>query len=490
MVHLTIRARIIFWFGLIITAILCAFSVLVYFNFQTALLANTDDFLELKAEGVLDYIDAYWVAQNRKGLENSRETASFIKTNSRNFVKIAQNRVGEIPVDPALTDISLSIFSTEGQLLASSDSVAKNKWLSPQALKAVLKGKSFFDPLVGNLSRQPQASRRIITVPVVEGNTIICILQLAKPLTDAQRTLNQLKIKLAMFLPVSILLVVVAAWLLASLILHPLKSIIHTVRHITADKLSSRVPLFTTKDEIRDLSETFNDMLEKLEKAFLMQERIVQDVSHELRTPLTILKGEMEVALKKARSPEEYQATLTSGLEEINKINHMVENLLLLARFDSHQSGLVLKEIDFESFVQGIIDDMSLFAKQKSIVIHTDLTKDVFIRADEQHLYRALINILDNAVKYTPQGGNIFVTLKKTPDMTVLGVADTGIGIDPNRLPFIFDRFYRADTSRSSRGFGLGLSIAKTIIDAHDGKIEVTSLLKRGTSFLVSFPLA
>jgi len=293
-----------------------------------------------------------------------------------------------------------------------------------------------------------------------------------------------------LFLPASLLLAVVTGWLLADVTLRPLNSFIKTVRHISADRLSARVEAPATKDEMRLLADTFNDMLGKLEQAFAMQKQIVQDVSHELRTPLTILKGEIEVALKKVRSRDEYQSTLTSSLEEIDRINRMVENLLFLARFDSRQFVFELKEILLTPFLEVIINDVRVLADQKDIELKSELRADVFVRADRGNLKRAMINVLDNAVKYTPAQGTVVVSLTKQNDRAIIRVSDTGGGIEAARLPFVFDRFYRADTARASAGFGLGLSIAKAIVEAHRGSIEVTSVIGHGSVFTVSLPLS
>ena len=490
MIHPTIRTRIILWFGLMVTGILCIFSLFAYYNFRATLLADTDDLLKLKAIGVINYIDAYWNSQKRKGLERGEDPLRFAKFNSINFVKISETWVDAIPADPELADISISIFSQTGQLFASSRNFAGTQPLSKAAVAAALQGKTVLTDVVDRTAGGPKKRMHVLTVPVVEDDVMVCILQLGRPLTFVHRALGKLRVKLLLFLPASLLLAVVTGWLLADVTLRPLNSFIKTVRHISADRLSARVEAPATKDEMRLLADTFNDMLGKLEQAFAMQKQIVQDVSHELRTPLTILKGEIEVALKKVRSRDEYQSTLTSSLEEIDRINRMVENLLFLARFDSRQFVFELKEILLTPFLEVIINDVRVLADQKDIELKSELRADVFVRADRGNLKRAMINVLDNAVKYTPAQGTVVVSLTKQNDRAIIRVSDTGGGIEAARLPFVFDRFYRADTARASAGFGLGLSIAKAIVEAHRGSIEVTSVIGHGSVFTVSLPLS
>lgn len=249
-----------------------------------------------------------------------------------------------------------------------------------------------------------------------------------------------------------------------------------------------RIPVPQTKDEIRRLVDTFNQMLEELDKSFSSQQQIVQDISHELRTPLTILKGEMELALKKMRSSHEYEITLRSSLEEINKINRIVENLLMLARFDSHQVKLSFQPIALGELIAGIMQDVRVLSDQKGLHVTVSAGPGISVEGDEMHVRRAILNIVDNAIKYTPQEGTISVVVKEDTSHAIVTISDTGVGIASENLSFIFDRFYRVDASRSSKGFGLGLSIAQAIVEAHRGTVTVASQPGQGTTFTILFP--
>jgi len=230
-------------------------------------------------------------------------------------------------------------------------------------------------------------------------------------------------------------------------------------------------------------------MLSELEKSFSAQKQIIADVSHELRTPLTIIRGEMEVALKRVRSSEEYKSIMESSLEEVNRITRIVEHLLLLARLDSHEIKLDFQPVSLSELVAGILGDINVLARQKNITIEAAVGENIFIDADQLNLHRAISNILDNAIKYTGQNGVVTVTLSEGFADIELIVKDTGIGIASHELEHIFDRFYRIDNARSTFGFGLGLSLAKTIFTAHNAQILVSSELNVGTTVTVLFPL-
>ncbi len=254
-------------------------------------------------------------------------------------------------------------------------------------------------------------------------------------------------------------------------------------------KLKLKVP--GTKDEIQKLAETFNTMLDRLERDFNSQRQLFQDLSHELKTPLTILKGEFEVALKKARSLEEYAFILKSALEEINRITSLAENLLLLAKFDSKEVGLDKKRLNLNSLLLNIINSLKGLSELKQIPISFAASDEkVFLNGDENQLKTLFLNILDNAIKYTPQKGKIYISLERDRGLARVSIKDTGMGINKEEISHIFDRFYRVDKSRNSSGFGLGLSIAKSIAEAHEGKIEAESEPSKGTTFIVYLPLS
>jgi len=263
---------------------------------------------------------------------------------------------------------------------------------------------------------------------------------------------------------------------------------IKTIHDITVENMKLKLKLPGTRDEIEKLAETFNDMLARLDNAFTAHKRLFEDLSHDLKTPLTVIKGEFEVALKKERAPEEYGAVLRSGLEEVNKIIRLAENMLLLASFETRNIIPDRRELDICLLARLAINSIRKLADEKNIKINMMHDEGISLKGDEQQLKQMFLNLLDNAVKYTPREGSVKVEIRAENSGVAIKIADTGSGIPEAHIGHIFDRFYRVDKSRTEKGFGLGLSIVKSVVDAHCGTIRVESSPGRGTTFILYLP--
>ena len=485
----SIRSKIAFLYMVILGLTLTSFSVVVYQYMWFSLHENMDRLLISKAAGIENAINTYWDAEKLGLVSGGQDEKAYMKRRNINFAKIAERWVEEEPKDPRLLDTIVRIFNTDGVPIASSKVMPDAVFVPRKEFLSVLQGRQRFDTVAVEISAKKTAAVKVFSAPVFENDKVAYIVQVASPLDAVEIVLNNLKIALFMVVPIVVLATGVVGYLLAMAALHPVNSMIRTIRQITAANMKLKITVPATNDEIQRLAETFDDMLARLDNAFTSQRQFVEDMSHELKTPLTIMKGEFEVALKKARSAEEYESILKSSLEEVNKISSVVENLLIIARLESSQITPEITGVDLAVLVRNIINDMNVLADQKQIALTFSAPRSLQVRGDTNQLKRLFVNLLDNAIKYTPGGGKISVYMDSDEKQASIRVVDNGNGIPPEELEHIFDRFYRVDKSRSSVGFGLGLSIVKSIAEMHKGSISVSSQFGQGATFTVKLPL-
>lgn len=271
--------------------------------------------------------------------------------------------------------------------------------------------------------------------------------------------------------------------------LEPVKSVVRTARDISTDDLSLRIESGHRGDEIGELIETFNDMISRLDKSVKKIKQFSGDVSHELRTPLTIIRGEIEVLLRKERSKEEYQKILNSALEETAYLERIIDDLLFLSRIEALNKKVFEQTVQLDAILLEVMEGQEWAAKKKGVQLDIREVEPAEIKGEEVLLERMLTNIVENAIRYTPAGGRIEVALDNKNGSASLWIRDTGLGIPEESLPHIFDRFYVVDKSRSKEtgGSGLGLSIVKRVADSHRATIEVQSKVGQGTSFHIIF---
>lgn len=277
------------------------------------------------------------------------------------------------------------------------------------------------------------------------------------------------------------------AVLLTPRLFRPLDDIATVARQITrADDLSRRVPHAERQDEIGDLARAFNQTIERLERLFRTQQRLLADVSHELRTPLTSVRGNIDLMRRMGEGDPE---SLDVIQEELNRMTRLVGDLLLLARADSGGLPLERKVVELDNILFDVYRQVTV--PEPPVIVELTAVDQITVLGDDDRLKQLLLNLVDNAIKYTPPGGRVTISLSKKAGWAHVEVADTGIGIPPENLPHIFERFYRVDKARtrSQGGSGLGLSIAKWIAQAHGGAIRVTSEMGVGTTFTLTLPV-
>jgi heavy metal sensor kinase len=263
-------------------------------------------------------------------------------------------------------------------------------------------------------------------------------------------------------------------------------------QNISSRSLYERMPVSDTGDELEQLSISLNRMIERLEEAFHHISRFSADASHELRTPLTIMRGELENAVQNPKLDADVREMLGAVLEETVRLSKIVDQLLTMSRLDAGEAFLDVSRFDFSELVRTTVEHMRLLADEKKLALKVDAAVEVQVEGDQSRLRQVVVNLLDNAIKYTPDGGCINVGVSGEPHKAVLSVIDTGIGISQEGQEHIFERFYRTDKARSRElgGTGLGLSIVKSIGAAHGGRVSVQSQEGRGSTFRFEIPRA
>jgi heavy metal sensor kinase len=318
------------------------------------------------------------------------------------------------------------------------------------------------------------------------------LVEVGAPTTPIEAMLDRLLLLLGVGLPVVVLVAVGGGYFLVKRALTPVDQIGSKAELISQHNLSDRLPVTRTGDELERLSVSLNHMITRLDDAFQNSKRFVADASHELRTPLTILRGELENLVADTRLVPENRERIGSLLEEVERLSKIVERLFALSRLDAGEAQAEWVPLDLGQLAATTAEHMALLAEDKRISITCDPPPAVTVKGDRVRLKEVMVNLLDNAIKYTPEGGAVHLKVGTTNGHAVLDVVDTGIGIPAEAVSHVFDRFFRVDQVRSREDgcAGLGLSIVKSICNAHGGEVEVESVVGRGSRFRVKLPLA
>jgi heavy metal sensor kinase len=328
-----------------------------------------------------------------------------------------------------------------------------------------------------------------MTLTTADGSRFL--VESGAPYNQIEVVLHGLLLTLAIYMPFIVSLAVAGGYWLMRRSLQPVDEITRRAEGITSTNLGERLPVIRTGDELERLSVSLNRMIERLDDAFQHINRFSADASHELRTPLTILQLELEGIAQNHHGDASLGDQIGSALEETHRMSRIVESLLAISRLDAGEVKMDLTRLDLGELAAATGDEMALIAEEKSIRVRIHTTPGVQVEGDRTRLQQVILNLIDNAIKYTQIGGKVEINVAVHGDAAVLEVSDNGPGIPAHALPHVFERFYRADKARSraSGGAGLGLSIVKAICAAHNAEVKVSSQEGRGTSFRVELPL-
>ena len=458
----TLRVRFALWTAGLLFGALVIFGIFVYANMSRSLATGVDDTLHLTAMQLLAEVevkDGELVVK-----ENPLEDAEFAQLREQGMSMRVLYPTGQpveafgpyqdLPISP--TDLSITDLSGE------------------------------FTTVIHSGSQEPV---RVYTSPISLGNQVFGILQVIQSLKNVRSTLDLLLISLLIGGPLIVILAGSGGYFLAARALAPIDKITRTARHISAHDLSTRLNLPQTEDEVGRLGDTFDSMMDRLEKAFQRERQFTADASHELRTPMSAMQTIIGSTVARQRTPAEYQQALFDLGREAEQMRILTEGLLQLARNDSATQHVKTECVDVSTLLRDVLDSLRPLAEEKELQITDDIPGGLSVMGDSDGLIRLFVNLIDNAIKYTERG-SITVSAKSLPNqMLEITISDTGVGIAAKHLPHIFNRFYRIDESRSTEGIGLGLAIALDIARAHGGDISVESEVGRGTIFVVQLSI-
>jgi len=453
---MSLRTRLTLLYAALLGGILLLFAVLVYLIVSVVLFEQVDNTLR----------------------DTTREIANNLSIDPQN---------DEIFWRPSLqpsSNVFVQIWDRQGGLVWSSNNIIG---LTEPLDKAGLAANMLIVRNIGDLGNN---HLRVLTVPLQARGHNIGTMQAAQSLDLVDTIRTSLLYILLLLALASMALAGFASWFSLGQALKPLETATRVAEQINrADDLARRIPYDgPPDDEIGTLTEAVNRSLEQLETLFTSQQRFLADVSHELRTPLTVIKGNVDLIRKLGLDEE----SLDSIKDEADRLTRMVGDLLLLAQAESGAIPLHLGVVDVHELVLEVFQEMRILAEGKVALKLTDFD-DAQVNGDRDRLKQVFLNLVANAIQYTPQGGEVLVSLAKTENQVQVSVRDNGPGIPAKDLPYIFERFYRGEKSRTrskASGFGLGLSIAYWIVEHHVGKIRAESQPGKGTTFIVSLPLA
>jgi two-component system OmpR family sensor kinase len=459
----TLRARLTLWYTGLFTAMLACLGALALLLLDRALRESIDASLDTMANSIAATV---------------REPAPF----DRDLEQLLESTLG-----PQLAERFFRLLDPFGRpdpRLATRGRIALP--LSIATLRNAEQGRPTYETI--RVPANAAAPIRVLTKPIVEQGRVIRLVQVAVSLDSAQNARSRFLLVLLGLAPLAIGGAGLGGWFLARRALAPVDAMVDAARRIEAEDLSRRLDAPGTADELGRLGAVLNDMLARLQQSFTAVRQFSADAAHELRTPLTILKGEIEVALRSAPGQAEYQRVLASCLEEVDRLATLVEDMLFLARSDSGAVALPQTDVDLAGLLMEVAAPLRALADASGIELSVATDGQLDVAGSRSMLFRAFFNLGENAIKYTPAGGRVTITLRRDGSESLVEVCDTGPGISATERERIFDRFYRGDPARSRGGTGLGLALVRSIVTLHGGRI-IASSTAAGACFRVSLPL-
>jgi heavy metal sensor kinase len=454
------RLQITAWYGLFFTALILVFSVTLYGVLARSLQTRFDELLSAEAGTAAALFQSELKELNGDARAAALEAVSEMRT----------------------PGVGIVIFNHE-QLLASSEPADGN------ALRDVLTRTARAAQMTLALPHHGPYGSRAATHRLEAGGHPYLIAASAS-LQPVAAELELVRRVLYLTLPALLLAAGLGGFLMADRSLKPLQRMVEQARRITDRNLHSRLEIGRSTEELATLAATFNELLSRLDTSFGTMRRFMADASHELRTPISVIRGEADVSLAHDRPGAEYRESLAVIHDESKRLTRLVDDLLNLARADAGHVRLQVREFYLNDLLADCCRSVQTLASAKEIVVECRTGEDILFRGDEELLRRLVLNLLDNAIRYTPKQGRVSANVQIEDGLARISVCDTGIGIGPEAAAHVFERFYRGDAARSRQdgGFGLGLAIVRWIAESHNGSVELDSRQGAGTTFTVRLP--
>jgi two-component system OmpR family sensor kinase len=472
----SVRVRLTLWYTGLLTLFLVILSFMTYFIFWRSTLLRTDSNLAELSEAFLSTVQA-----------------EMLDEHGPEAVRLATQ---EAIVEHRFRDHVFAVIDPRGGILASSQDLPNEPspagLLSSAPFQRLLADSAGSDHFLEKIKGGRSGYRAFVRKFPLKGQTYtLVILQSLHP---QQEMLEEVQATFAWIIPIAIVLASLGGYILARKSLAPVMAMSTQAGRISAANLHERLPIQNAKDELGRLASAFNDLLERVDQSFERQRRFMSDASHELRTPAAILRGESEVALSRDERPaEEYRESLAVLHAEAQRLTQIVEDLFTLTRADAGQYPLSPQEFYLDELVADCTHAARSLALAKQITLTCEVPEELPIRADEALLRRMILNLLDNAIKYTQAGGRVTVTCERVENEYALSVTDSGPGIPADLQQRVFERFFRVDKARTRTendggGAGLGLSIARWIAEAHHGRLILARSDPSGSTFTALLP--
>lgn len=482
-----IRIQLTIWYVVVFAILIFFFGTIFYVNVRTALAARFDDALRLRTQEIAAGITI------KQGTILIQDVTGELPGSIDNDAPTGTGTTGQHETNQKekLPDVDL------GTLVRIIDAGGKVVYVTPAFLALQVPSSSVTQPLhgafwQGTVTAQNGQTVRLYSTALIENGKIFGVVQVGESLASLGGTLRSVLIELVIIGPFVLLLGAIGSYWLATRAFAPITRLIRTAQNIESGDLHQRVNVPPTNDEVQRLALTFNEMIERLEKAFARQRRFVADASHELRTPVAAIRSMTDVVLAQEAPLEEYVAVLRDVNAEAERLGNLIADLLNLTRIDEGQTVFEHEPVRLDLLVAETAATTEAIARERGITLTVQTLECATLLGDEARLIQVVMNLIDNAITYTNAGGMVTLNLVVKDGNACLSVHDTGIGIAPEHVEHIFERFYQVDTARSSHrgGSGLGLAIVEWVVRLHGGKVMVESQPGKGSTFTVILPLA